>query len=92
MMLLICGDSICKIFRGAKTALKLSLGRACIYKKSVRTDGQIYAKDFCGDDGIILFLGITGSLAFRTIIAYSNHIPHEFSTSMSWSSRHSTII
>ena len=38
-------------------------------KDSVRTDCQIHAKDFCGDDGIILFLGITGSLAFRTIIA-----------------------
>ena len=61
-------------------------------KDSVRTDCQMYAKDFCGDDGIILFLGITASLAFRTIIAYSNHIPQEFSTSMSWSSRHSTII
>ena len=44
-------------------------------KDSVRTDCQMYAKDFCGDDGIILFLGITASLAFRTIIAYSNHIP-----------------
>ena len=80
-----------KIFHSAKTVLSV-WGEHASIKDNVQTDCLIHLKDLCGDGSIILFLGITGSLAFRTIIAYSNHIPHEFSTSMSWSSRHSTII
>ena len=80
-----------KIFHSAKTVL-IVWGEHASIKDSAQTDCLIHLKDLCGDDGVILFLGITGSLAFRTIIAYSNHIPHEFSIFMSWSSCHSTII
>ena len=38
-------------------------------------------EDFCGDDGSILFLGITGSLAFGTIPVYFNYILHSLTTS-----------
>ena len=38
-------------------------------------------EDFCGDDGSILFLGITGSLAFGTIPEYFNYIMHSLTTS-----------
>ena len=67
-----------KIFHSAKTVLSV-WGEHASIKDNVQTDWLIHLKDLCGDCSIILFLGITGSLAFRTIIAYSNHIPHEFS-------------
>ena len=76
-----------KIFHSAKTVLRV-WGEHASIKDSVQTDCPIHLKDLCGDGSIILFLGITGSLAFRTTIAYSNHIPHEFSISTCWSSRH----
>ena len=79
-----------KIFHNAKTVLRV-WGEHASIKDSVQTDCLIHLKDLCGDGSIILFLGITGSLAFRTIIAYSNHIPHEISISTCGSSRHTII-
>ena len=79
-----------KIFHRAKTVLRV-WGEHASIKYSAQTDCLIHLKDLCGDDGVILFLGITGSLAFRTIIAYSNHIPHEIGISTCWSSRHTII-
>ena len=69
-----------KIFHSAKTVLRV-WGEHASIKDSVQTDCLRHLKDLCGDGSIILFLGITGSLAFRIIIAYSNHIPHEISIS-----------
>ena len=40
-----------------------------------------FTEDFYGNDGSILFLGITGSLAFGTIPVYFNYILHSLTTS-----------
>lgn len=62
----------------------MSLRRACILLKMVNSivkNGESIIEDSCGDDGSILSLRITASLAFSVITVYSTNILHSISTS-----------